>query len=131
MNVNAWMKATGTAVLLAGLIIMGVPQPASAASVPPAIKSVYQKNCKMCHGWDGQAQTPIGKRLKIRSWANAGFQKHVTDSAIVKAVLDGYKDPVTKRHMRGYKARVTKAQAEELVKVVRACAHGNPFPGEN
>lgn len=130
MKLN-WMKATGAAVLMAAaLVLTGAPQEASAA--PSAeVKEIFSKNCKKCHGWDGKGQTPQGKKVGARDWTSASYQKGAKDDAILKTILDGYKDPKDpKRKMDGYKGKVTDAQAKELVKVVREYAKGCPFPGE-
>ncbi len=131
------MKQRPTLTWMAGValgfvvLFQGMPS-ASAGPISPEIKEIYGKDCKKCHGWDGAADTAMGKKLKMSSFTSADFQKKIKDDAIAKAILEGWTDPNDpKRKMKAYKDHISEAQAKELVKVVRAFAKSpGPFPGE-
>ena len=90
------------------------------------VKAVYKVNCKKCHGWDGKANTPMGKMKKITDWTTATFQKQFTDAQIVDTILNG-----NSRGMVALKGKVSPAEAQALVKVVRAFGTApGPFPEE-
>lgn len=74
----------------------------------------YSNHCQFCHGADGDGQTAMGKRLKLKDYTTAEGQKW-SDSEGVTAILDG------KEKMRGYKNKgITEADAKDLVKLIRA-----------
>jgi len=62
--------------------------------------SNWKDKCMSCHGPDGQGDTKMGKKLKIRSMADATFQASFTDEEAVKAVKEGIKDPTGKVKMK-------------------------------
>ncbi len=57
--------------------------------------SNWTDKCASCHGADGQAETKMGKKLKIRSMTDADFQASFTDEQAVKAIKEGIKDPTS------------------------------------
>ncbi len=78
------------------------------------VAGVYVKNCASCHGKDGKGQTTMGKKTKCRDYTDAAVQATFTDAEALKIILEG------KGKMKGYKDKVTAAEAEALVKYVRA-----------
>lgn len=64
------------------------------------VDSNWTDKCASCHGKDGQADTKMGKKLKIRSMADAEFQGSFTDDQAVKAVKEGIKDATGKVKMK-------------------------------
>ncbi|MFZ1056933.1 MAG: cytochrome c [Opitutaceae bacterium] len=57
--------------------------------------SNWKDKCMSCHGADGLGDTKMGKKLKIRSMADADFQASFTDADAIKAVKEGIKDPAS------------------------------------
>lgn len=135
---TGWARALAAAVVAGAVIWAGGtglrPAPALAhTSISPATKMIYRRNCKKCHGMDGKGNTPMKHMVDIPNLTSASLQAKMTDSGIVKVILDGKKDPKSFRrhHMKGYRGKITPAQAKALVKVVRAFGHApGPFPGE-
>jgi len=59
------------------------------------VSANWTDKCASCHGADGQADTKMGKKLKIRSMTDADFQASFTDEQAVKAIKEGVKDPTS------------------------------------
>lgn len=72
----------------------------------------YAKNCASCHGKDGKGETVMGKKNKAKDYTTAEGQKW-TDAEGIKAILEGA------GKMKGYKDKVTEAEAKELVAYIR------------
>jgi mono/diheme cytochrome c family protein len=78
-----------------------------------AVADVYAKNCASCHAKDGTGNTTMGKKGKVKDYTTAEGQKW-TDAEGIKAILEGA------GKMKGYKDKVSDAEAKELVAYVRA-----------
>jgi len=50
----------------------------AAGSVPASAeadgKALFEKNCMKCHGPDGKAETPAGKKMKVPAWDADDFK---------------------------------------------------------
>jgi cytochrome c553 len=79
----------------------------------------WTDKCASCHGPDGHADTKMGKKLKIRSMADADFQGSFTDDQAVKAVKEGIKDPNGKVKMKPIEG-LTDDEITALVAQVRS-----------
>lgn len=75
---------------------------------------IYAQNCASCHAKDGSGNTMMGKKSKVKDYTDAKAQGEFTDAQAIKTILDG------KDKMKGFKDKITEAQAAELVKVIRA-----------
>jgi len=75
---------------------------------------VYAKNCASCHAKDGTGKTKMGEKSKVQDYTDAKVQASFTDAEALKVILEG------KDKMKGYKDKVTEAEAKDLVKHVRA-----------
>lgn len=53
------------------------------------LRLFYQQNCAGCHGPDGAAQTPEGKRLKGESFTSKDFQTATDDGKMADVILKG------------------------------------------
>lgn len=92
------------------LIALGLGLAAPAALADAA--AIYTKSCASCHGKDGKGQTTMGKKSKAKDYTTAEGQKW-TDAEGVKAILEGA------GKMKGYKDKVSEAEAKELVAYIR------------
>ena len=119
--VVTWMGGTGI-------------QPAAAgdSAFSAEIKSAYKKHCKKCHGWDGKAQTKMGKKKKLRDLTTAEYQSKAKDDEIVKVIKEGWKDPENpKRKMKPYGEKLSDAEVKTMLAIVRAFAKApGPFPDQ-
>ena len=75
---------------------------------------VYTKNCASCHGKDGKGETTMGKKAKVKDYTDAKVQASFTDAEALKVILEG------KEKMKGYKDKVTEAEAKEVVAYIGA-----------
>lgn len=77
---------------------------------------VFTKACGPCHGKDGRAQTPAAKKLGVKNLS----ESKLTDAQIVKQILEGKLDQKKDSKMPGFKEKLTKAEIDSLVPVVKA-----------
>ncbi len=95
------------------------PLPPPSATPP----KLYAKNCASCHGKDGTGDTTMGKKAEGQGLHRRQGQAWFTDAEGLKAILEG------KEKMKGYKDKVTEAEAKELVKLhprLQEIIHGMP-----
>jgi mono/diheme cytochrome c family protein len=81
-------------------------------------KAVWDKSCKKCHGEDGNGQTALGKKLKIRDYTDAASLKEFSDEDLFKMTKDG----VEKTKMAGYGEKLSDAEIKALVGYMRSMA---------
>lgn len=74
--------------------------------------ALYKSKCAMCHGATGTGDTPMGKKLAIKSLASAGVQKH-TDAQLTQIITKG------ENKMPAFAGKLTDAQIKQLVAFVR------------
>ncbi len=114
--------------LLALLIAAPLLGQAPTAPAAPAFnpQAFFLQSCAGCHGQDGSATRPDGKKGRAADLTNADWQKANTDAAIAHAILDG------KGHMPAFKGRISEADAMTLVtSVVRKLQKGTPVKAGN
>ena len=68
------MKRNYGIVLAAIAIATGTALAAPNANEQSEAKEIYAKHCAMCHGQDGQGETPIGKKFQIPDLHSAAVQ---------------------------------------------------------
>jgi mono/diheme cytochrome c family protein len=78
---------------------------------------MFGKKCAGCHGKDGKAETSMGKKLNIKSLADAKVQSASTDAQWEKIILEGVKAD-GKTVMPAFK--VSPEEAKDLVKACRS-----------
>ena len=66
--------------LLALACVLGLVATPLAASADGA--ALYQESCAKCHGDDGAAQTPVGKAMKVPSFADVEITPEVVTAAV-------------------------------------------------
>ena len=96
------------ATLLSAAVLIAAPAAFGDAA------EVYAKNCASCHGKDGKGETTMGKKAKVKDYTDAKVQASFTDAEALKVIQEG------KEKMKGYKDKVTEAEAKELVTYIRA-----------
>ncbi len=99
-------KAVILIVLIAVVFALATPAIAQSAA------DNYKAKCKMCHGEDGTAATPMGKNMTIPSFKDPTVVK-MTDQQLDDIITNG------KGKMPKYGDKLTKDQVTDLVKFIR------------
>jgi len=73
------------------LALVALPALAQAPAVRtvPELRAFFQQNCVKCHGADGTALAPDGKKLKGQDFTNAEAMKAKTDPQLAKTIRKG------------------------------------------
>jgi cytochrome c6 len=77
----------------------------------------YKSKCQMCHGADGKADTPMGKKLNAHDFHADAVQKK-SDGELFTIIHEGVSTG-GKVTMPGYKGKLTDDQIHDLVKYAR------------
>jgi mono/diheme cytochrome c family protein len=72
--------------------------------------SLYLAKCAKCHGEDGTADTPKGRKMKAQNFTDPGFQLK-TDAQLIDAATNG-----TEKDMPPFGKVLTAEEIEGLVK---------------
>ena len=118
--------ATLVALQTAPLVIevRGVPPPPAlaAAAVIAAGQATFTARCQMCHGLDGNADTPVGRALKPppQRFTDPVWQSRVSDAEIRKAIIEGGAAVKRSPAMPSFKDLSPPASLDPLVAFVRS-----------
>jgi mono/diheme cytochrome c family protein len=93
---------------------------ATAAHADEAVE-LWTAKCKSCHGSDGKAQTPMGKKESIVDMSQPAWQKAESDADIREYIVEG--SPRNKK-MKPYKDKLTPEQIDSLVAYIRTLKKG-------
>lgn len=94
------------------------PVPTSAASIA-AGEQVYQKQCRLCHGATGLADTPVAKKVKASDLTDDIWTRGSTDGEIFVVIQEGA-GPDFK--MKGFKGKISDQDTWHVVNYVRSLA---------
>ncbi len=72
---------------------------------------LFVRKCSKCHGEDGRADTPKGRKMKAQDFTDLDFQQHKSDRELIEAVTNG-----TDKDMPPFGKVLTPAEIESLVK---------------
>jgi mono/diheme cytochrome c family protein len=84
------------------------------AEMEKKTERLWKAKCASCHGADGKGETEQGRKLGVKDYTSAEWQKSKTDAQIKAAIVDGVKG------MDGYKDKLAADQVDALVAGVRA-----------
>jgi len=93
--------------ILALLLTAALPLAAAADNA-----AVYKAKCAVCHGAEGDGQTPMGKKMNLRDLRAPEVQKQ-SNAELTKIIADG------KGKMPGYKTKLTADEIKGLVAFMR------------
>lgn len=79
------------------------------------IGATFSTKCAACHGADGKANTPMGQKQSIPSFASAKVQKS-TPAEIEDFILNGGKE---KRPSHSFGTKISKEDAGKLAAFVK------------
>jgi mono/diheme cytochrome c family protein len=103
--------------ILTLLIVILFVAPAVSVRAADA-KENWTKYCAQCHGPDGTANTPMGKKLNAKNLTDAKVQSGFTDAQAATAIKDGVKEN-GKVAMKAFGDKLSDDEVQALVKYVR------------
>jgi cytochrome c553 len=93
---------------------------ASGISVRAAdAKANWDANCTPCHGADGRANTPMGKKIQAKNLTDPKVQAEFTDAKAMQLIKEGAKDAQGKMTMKAFGGKLTDDEIKALVAYVR------------
>ena len=106
------MKLFSSLLLLATIAFCSQAKAASA-------KELFMSNCASCHGSDGKAQTPIGKKLGVKNLAESKFQTN----DIKNRITLGAKNAKGELKMPPFEQKLSKPEIADLAAYVKSLQH--------
>lgn len=100
------------------LFILALPLAAQEASPPPApvdLRAFFVQNCVKCHGADGAALDPDGKKLKGQDFTDPRWREGTKEKEMVGTILKGKFFGMA---MPPFKQQLTEEQARQMVQDV-------------
>jgi mono/diheme cytochrome c family protein len=98
-----------------GLALMGASLVTTAARADNTAEATYKAKCQMCHGPDGKGETPAGKSMKVRSFADPEVTK-ISDDELAGVIEKG------KGKMPAYGKNMKPDQIKAMVAYIRSLA---------
>ena len=98
-----------------------LPLAAAHAEVDKKTERTWKSKCASCHGVDGKGQTDTGKKMGVKDYSTADWQKSKTDAQLKEAILNGVAAREVdgkKQEMDGYKGKFDD-QVDGLVALIR------------
>jgi len=110
------MKAfTRKTVVFAAGFVLALAMSVSASAQDAA--ALYKAKCASCHAADGSGDTPVGKKMGVKSLSDPEVAKS-TDAAWIDATKKG------KNKMPAYEGKLSDDQIKDLVKFIRGLSKG-------
>lgn len=85
------------------------------AAEAPDGKATFEEFCAPCHGLDGRARTPAGKKLGAHDLR----ESKLNDAEVAEKILHGFRDKSGKEKMPGFKERLPADALPGLVAYVK------------
>lgn len=107
------LRGALVAVSAAALTFVGIGsvQPVRAATGA----ELFEKNCAACHGMDGRARTPAGRKLGAKDLS----ESKTTDAEIEKQITEGKKDNRGEQKMPAFKGTLAADDIKLLIPWVK------------
>ncbi len=105
------MKTIVAAMAIAPVLLLSSPL-AGAAQEPP---DVFMRNCAPCHGKDGKAQTPAGRKIGAKDLSLS----KISPAEIEKQILDGRKDDHGVQKMPSFRDKFSADELRTLIQTVK------------
>jgi len=101
-------------VRIAGLgVLLATGMPLSARAADGAV--VYENHCASCHGLDGKARTPAGRKFGARDLS----ESKLADDAIAALIRDGLKGPQGEYKMPAFSDRLNAEETSAVATFVK------------
>ena len=114
MKIYPWSRWWRRALVAAVLVI--APRVRAAATDGT---TTFTQICAMCHGLDGKAQTPIGRKIGVKDLTVSTL----TEAEIARRVTEGYRDQAGTQKMPAYGAKLSAEQIAAVAKYVVGLRH--------
>jgi mono/diheme cytochrome c family protein len=92
---------------------------------PGQAEVLWRRRCAMCHGSEGDGRTQMGERYGLGDFTSPAWQRARSDEQIRAAILDGG------RGMPAFRSRLSRAQLDALVELIRSFSSSRPLPAES
>ena len=99
--------------LTVSILVLFIAVPIALADSGPDATAIFKAKCAMCHGANGDGQTPTGKAMKVKDLRSADVKK-MSDTDLTKVISDG------KGKMPAYKGKLTPAEISALVGYIKS-----------
>lgn len=95
-------------------------RPTHAAENDPEarVKALWKEHCTQCHGDDGRARTPMGRKLRLLDYTDPKVQEKFTDEEMIKITNEGVRQG-NRVLMKPYKDELSEKEIKELVAYIR------------
>lgn len=77
------------------LLFVSLPLLAPVVANAATAQENWKRDCQKCHAADGTASGPMGRKLKLKNYADPAVQAEMTDEHIIAAIKEGAKDEKT------------------------------------
>ncbi len=102
---------------LVSLLALAAAAPLSGANAPAAATvEKFQDHCASCHGPDGRARTPAGRKLGVKDLT----ESKIPEAEVVRQILDGAADANGKPRMPPFREKFTADEVAALAAFVLA-----------
>lgn len=85
------------------------------------VRTLWFDECGRCHGDDGKANTPVGRKLHLRDYSSRKIQAEFTDEQAMDQIRHG-KMKENKTMMPAFKGKLSEAEMAQLLSYLRSMA---------
>jgi mono/diheme cytochrome c family protein len=86
----------------------------TAVAAEPGL-TLFENYCAPCHGVDGKARTPAGRKLKAKDLA----ESKLGDEDVRRQIREGWKDPRGTEKMPPFKQKLTTDEIDAIIAYVK------------
>jgi cytochrome c553 len=98
---------------------VSTPPTRAAENDPDArVKELWKEHCAQCHGEDGRARTPMGRKLRLLDYTDPKVQEKFTDEEMIKITKEGVRQG-NRVLMKPYEDELSEKEIKELVAYIR------------
>jgi mono/diheme cytochrome c family protein len=95
----------------AGVLVLALMAGAAMSFAQSGGEATYKAKCQMCHGANGEGDTPAGKAMKVKPFSDPILMK-MSDTTLLGLTKNGV------GKMPAFKDKLTDAQIQEVVSYV-------------
>lgn len=117
-----------TAAATATALLFLSPFAAAAAEPTAEATALFNTHCATCHGKDGKAATPMGKKMGLDDFTEAKWQTEHPDAKVKAAMENGAKREKDGKtfEMKSFKEKLSAEEMDAIVTVVRSFGGAAP-----